>query len=115
MSGSINAMTIIFLAEIEANRLGHRYLGTEHLLLTALGLAGFSDIRAEVLSRIDSLVGTGTPTTGKFQKLTPLAFEIFMKDFTSIFDLIEIIAEDTHCTGGIIVNQLLSEAEDSTD
>jgi ATP-dependent Clp protease ATP-binding subunit ClpC len=76
------ARHVVVLAQEEARRLNHNYIGTEHILLGLLGepesvagivLAGFGITRERVRAEVEELVGTGKKAPAGHIPFTPRA------------------------------------------
>jgi hypothetical protein len=83
---SADAQAVVAKAADEARALGHRYLGTEHLLLALFSeraglaprcLAALSLSRARVMERVNDLIGCGEDITGGPLGVTPRTKRVF--------------------------------------
>ena len=119
------ANIVINKAYMQAGRLGHVYMGSEHLLLalvseqgcTAASIFKVCGIKEEaVLYKINALVGRGEPCTVEKEAATPSARRIIERAFVIAAEngvrlagtehLLAAILRDEQCTAMRIINEI---------
>lgn len=99
----INIIGVTALAIMEAEKLGHTYIGTEHFLLSVCGLLDpIGNLRKKVYNEIVSYIGKGSPTTLNKEFITPTMKKVLSEPINSLDDLFEKI-----CTGDTTAKLIL--------